>query len=148
MAAYAISDTAFREYREQTRKVVGEKKMKDIDEAVAKKKMDNNPPASIIITNSGNFLCYDALTNQYFMSNMNKVKDTINELNEEMFSTMRITENEYCLALGINPVELGDDLGWDINETGRIKVNFTAKNTDYGEPCTVITHVNNLKYLR
>lgn len=148
MAAYAISDTAFREYREQTRRVVGEKKEKDIEEAVASRALEKSSHnGNVIWTTGGDYLCYDKLTNQYFRSSKNTVESIINQLNRDMFTSMVITEDEYCLALGIDTVELGNDLGWDINKNGLIDVSFTAKLTDNGEPCTVIVHRNNVRYL-
>lgn len=151
MAAYTVSNEAFREFREQTRKVVGEKKEKDIEEAVATKAINNNPLSNhngnVLWTTGGDYLCYDKLTNQYFRSSKNTVESIINQLNHEMFTSMTITMDEYCLALGINSCELGDDLGWDINKNGLIDVTFTAKLADNGEPCTVIVHRNNVRYL-
>lgn len=148
MAAYAISDTAFREYREQTRRVVGEKKEKDIEESIAKKSIKENPVYNTILwTPGGDWLCYDQLTNQYFRSSRTKIENIINQLNRDMFSTMTISENEYCLALGINEVELGDDLGWDINKNGLLEPKFTTTEATNGEPCTVIVHNNMPKYL-
>ena len=149
MAAYTISDAAFREFREQTKRVVGEKKKKDIEEAVASKSLEKNPLKgnTVLWTNGGDYLCYDQLTNQYFRSCKNNIESIINQLNHDMFTSMTISEDEYCLALGINTVELGSDIGWDINKNGLIDPTFTAKIADNGEPCTVIIHRNSPRYL-
>lgn len=82
MAAYAISESAFREYRSKTREIVGEKKEKDIKEAVAKDIVERNPvqSGSIIITGNGDCLCFDNVANQYFRSSKVKIESIINEI--------------------------------------------------------------------
>ena len=143
LTAYALSETALRDYREKTKELVGEKKEKDIREAVAKDISDRNQPkpGSIIITGNGDCLCFDNVTNQYFKSSKVKIESVINMLNCDMLHGEDvITLNEYCYRLGLNGVELGQDLGWRHDENGLINVSFTAVVTDSGEPCLVITH--------
>lgn len=145
MTAYAISEATLRDYREKTRQLVGPKKEKDIQEAVAKDLVTKNPPQNntIIITDNGDKICYDNVINQYFRSSKTNIETIINKLNYDMIQDNgTITLNEYCLALGLPEVELGTELGWDVNKNGLIKVNFTAKLLDNGEPCVVIMHDN------
>lgn len=141
MAAYALSEATLRDYRDKTREIVGEKKEKDIKEAVAKEIMDREvtPNKLVVLTGNGDSLCYDQIARQLFRANINKIEKIINKLNFDMRSSNVITVDEYCLAMGLDTVILGNELGWDINRNGYITVSFTAELKD-GEPCIVITH--------
>jgi len=148
MAAYALSESTLQAYREKTREIVGEKKEKDIRESVAKDVMEKNPVGTnaIILTGSGNSLCFDEVTKQHFRSDKNKIESIINKLNYYMYSNSpKISLNEYCDALRIDHVLLGDELGWDINDNGYIDINITAVVAETGEPCLVINHVTKPK---
>lgn len=143
MAAYAMSESAFREYRNKTREIVGAKKEKDIKEAVAKDVVERNPvqSGSIIITGNGDCLCFDNVANQYFRSNKVKIESMINEINYDMLHGRDIISlNEYCIRLGLDEVELGNNLGWDISSNGLIDVTFTAVIAKNGEPCLSVVH--------
>ena len=143
LTAYTLSESALRDYREKTRELVGEKKEKDIREAVAKDTVDRNPPkaGTIIITGNGDCLCYDNVANQYFKSSKVKIESAINSLNCDMLHGEDcISLNDYCLKLGTEEVELGNVLGWRHDENGLISVTFTATLLDSGEPCIVVTH--------
>jgi hypothetical protein len=145
MAAYTLSETALREYREKTKEIVGEKKEKDIREAIAKDTVDNNPvkPGTIIITGNGDCLCFDSVANQYFKSSKVKIESLINSINFDMLHGQDVMSlNEYCIRLGLDEVELGNNLGWDVSSNGLISVSFTAVLAKNGEPCLVIAHNN------
>lgn len=143
MAAYAISESSLREYREKTKELIGEKKEKDIREAIAKDTVDKNPatPGTIIVTGNGDSLCFDNIANQYFKSSKTKIESLINSINFDMLHGQDVVSlNEYCIKLGLDEVELGNDLGWDVCSNGLISVSFTAVLTKTGEPCIVISH--------
>ena len=143
ITAYALSESTLRDYRDRTREIVGEKKERDIREAVAKEIADRNQPkpGSIIVTGNGDCLCFDNVTNQYFKSSKVKIESAINNLNCDMLHGEDvITLNDYCLKLGLEEVELGQELGWKHDENGLIKVSFTAVVTENGDPCLVIVH--------
>lgn len=143
MAAYAISESTLREYREKTREIVGEKKEKDIREAVGKDIMTHNPavPGTIIVTGKGDCLCFDNIARQHFMSSKTKIESIINQINYDMLHGCdTITLNEYCLRMGLEEVELGQELGWDVNSNGLISVSFTSSLTEDGTLFLVIEH--------
>ena len=80
MMAYTITQESLRDYRAKTREIVGERKEKEIKEAVAKDILERNPSAGkeIIITGDGDHLCYDKLSGRYFKSNIEKLKKIYN----------------------------------------------------------------------
>lgn len=137
--AYAISQETLRDYRAKTKEVVGERKEQSIRDAVAKDIIDKNPTdgKEIIITGGGDHLCFDRLSGRYFKSDIEKLKRIQNELNRRMLDTTFISLNEFYLAVGLNPILLGDEEGWDVGR-GLIEMRFSSQLTDNGEPCLVI----------
>ena len=144
MATIALNETTNTIYREKTKELAGDQKERKIREAVAKEIANQHPIPSngVIVTGKGDCLCYDDVTNQYFRSDINFVKSTINNLNFEMLdSRSNISVDDYCLAMGQDTVLLGNELFWSMDTTGIINPDYTAVLKD-GEPCLVITHTN------
>lgn len=139
MMAYTLTQESLREYRAKTREIVGERKERSINDAVAKEILEKNPSngKEIIITGDGDHLCFDKLSGRYFKSNIEKLRKIENELNRRMLDTTFISLNEFYLALGLNPITLGDEEGWDVGR-GLIEMRFSSQLTDKGEPCLVI----------
>lgn len=142
VTALAISETTSQIYRDKVKEIVGERKEKEIQEAVAKETYQqdyNNGRIMVISGNSNGFSMYDGLTKQKFKSNIEKVHSAINNLNRRML-TSDITIDDYCLAMGEYPMELGNNFGWNIDR-GFIELEpFTAVVDEDGEPVIVITH--------
>lgn len=140
-AAYSLSESTLKEYQQKVIETVGERKEQAVRDAIAKDKITDNPPASnqIIFTDKGNTLCYDACSDRYFKSDIDKLKKAENELNRRMRDEMYISLNEFYMEIGINPIEIGNDLGWNIDQ-GYIEMDFSSQLTDDGIPCLVISY--------
>ena len=134
--AYKISETALTEYREKTLATVGEKKEQAIRDKIAEDRIKKNPVSTneVYITEKGNTLCHDALSDRYFMSDIEQIKKAVNELNRQLLLDMYISLNELYDALGLNHTSIGDDLGWNIDD-GLIEIIFSPQLADDGRPC-------------
>lgn len=139
--AYTLSESALKEYQEKVIETIGEKKEQTVRDAIAKDRIDKNPVSSreVIVTEKGNTLCYDAISGRYFKSDIDKLKKVENELNRRMRDEMYISLNEFYYEIGLNPIGIGDDLGWNI-DNGYIELNFSSQLTDDGNPCLVIDY--------
>ena len=139
--AYTLSESALKEYQGKVIETIGEKKEQSVRDAIAKDKIDKNPVSSreVIITEKGNTLCYDAISGRYFKSDIDKIKKAENELNRRMRDEMYISLNEFYYEIGLNPISIGDDIGWNIDR-GYIELNFSSQLTDDGNPCLVIDY--------
>jgi hypothetical protein len=139
--AYTLSESALKEYQEKVIETIGEKKEETVRDAIAKDRIDKNPVSSreVIITEKGNTLCYDSISGRYFKSDIDKLKKTVNELNRRMRDEMYISLNEFYYEIGLNPISIGDDIGWNIDR-GYIELNFSSQLTDDGNPCLVIDY--------
>ena len=139
--AYTLSESALKEYQEKVIETIGEKKEQTVRDAIAKDRIDKNPVSSreVIITEKGNTLCYDAISGRYFKSDIDKLKKAEIELNRRMRDEMYISLNEFYYEIGLNPISIGDDLGWNIDHS-YIELSFSSQLTDDGNPCLVIDY--------
>lgn len=142
-AAYALSETNFKEYREKTLEEVGEKKEEKIRNAVAEEKITKNPvnPSTVLETGNGDTLCYDAICGRYFKSSIEKLKSALNELNMELVQDGYVSLNQYYDLIGLPDGMLGDDLGWSINDHhSTVQLDLSAQLTkdEAQTPCMVV----------
>lgn len=145
--AYQISQTALHDYKAKVVETIGEKKEKVIREQAAKEKVEQNPVSKreVIITGGGDTLCYDITAGQYFKSDIEKIKKTVNELNRRMTYEMYISWNEFFDELGMKTTPMGDELGWNIDD-GLIELDYSSQLTDDGTPCITIEYLIAPKY--
>lgn len=143
-SAYKISTAALTEYRDKVVETIGEKKEAQVREKVNKDKLEKNPSSNntIIMTGGGETLCYDAHSDRYFKSDVDKIKRAVFDLNDRMQKGMEmyISLNEFYDEIGLKHTDIGDSIGWRIDK-GYIDVSFGAQLTDKNEPCIVVEHL-------
>ena len=157
-AAYTLSDTALREYREKVVETIGEKKEHTIHDKISEKKLQENPIESreVIMVGKGESLFFDPLANQYFRSNVDKIKAAQNNLNEQLLTdafNSGVSLNDLYRELGIPPIDasIGESIGWNL-DIGQIKIHLSAQMINdpeskyYGEACIVLNHMTPPKY--
>ena len=118
-AAYSLSETALTEYRDKVTEILGESKEKEVRAGIANDRVAANPPSqnTIIITGKGETLFMEAITGQYFKSDIEKIRRIENDLNREMRSSMTMSVNDVLCALGIrHNHKTYDHIGWDIDK--------------------------------
>ena len=145
-AAYSLSETALREYREKVVDVIGEKKEQAVRDAIHYDHIEKNPPKNneVIVTGKGEALCYEPISGRYFKSDIDKVRKAVINLNERMIngSEMYVSLNDYFYELGLPPTSvIGDGLGWNVNR-GKIEVSYSSILAEDGTPCLVIEILN------
>lgn len=138
--AYAISETALKDYREKVIETIGEKKETTVQEALTKDKIDKNPvdENEIVLTNQGESLCYDPFSGRYFRSNIDKIKRALNELNNMILKNEHASLNDFYCEIGLGETKNGDEIGWSIQKSGMTDIRFDTHLASNGEPCIVI----------
>ena len=148
--AYRLSETALKEYQAKAVEVVGEKKEQAIRDAVAKEQLDKNPLGKneVIITGKGDVLCFEPLSGRYFQSTKEEIDRAVNNINRQMRYDMSVSLNEFYDSIGLSNCDLGDKLGWDIDQgKGYIDLNYSTQLADDGTPCLVLGHRNPPRYI-
>ena len=139
--AYALSESALKDYQKKVVDTIGDKKEKEIQGSIVQDKLDQNPVSNseIIITGKGDTLCFDTLSGRYFKSDIEKLKKIENELNSRLLREDYISLNDFYYDIGLNSTKQGNDLGWRVDR-GLIEFNFTAKIADDDTPCIVLNY--------
>ena len=141
-AAYSLSESALKEYREKVVETIGERKEQAIRDDIAKDRITGNPVREVIVSDRGSTLCYDSLSGRYFKSDIEKLRRIANDLNRRMRDEMFISLNDFYCAVDnpdLGPTKLGDMLGWNIDK-GYIDLNFSSQLTTDGTPCLVLDY--------
>lgn len=142
--AYTISEAALQEYQEKTKEIVGEKKAKQITEAISDDKVKGTYAGGnqVILTGNGDSLFYEPLSGRYFKSNWNDILKASNELNASAIADMsgQIRLNDWFEKLGLDPTDIGETLGWDLrsNPTSLIDISISSHITKDNIPCGAI----------
>jgi len=146
-ALYSLTEKELVRYQEKVIEEVGKNKAGKIQEAMAEGRLAENPLISedqIFATGRGQDLFFDALSGRYFRSNSEFVRSMVNEFNQTMINgDMYKTLNEFYADLGLEPIELGRQMGWDVDHL--LEVTFTAKLTqavyvNSTTPCIVMEY--------
>jgi hypothetical protein len=146
-AAYSLTETALRDYKEKTIQLLGEKKSQNIREALAKDKVAANPPKEqdsnqVILTGDGDVLCMDSYSGRYFRSNAQKIGSAINRMSRQLQTDMYISLNEFWDEIGIPRTPMGNDLGWNVDDCqrGMLPISLTAVLTPDDQPCLCVDY--------
>lgn len=141
--AYALSESALKEYQEKVVETIGDKKEEAIRASIAKDRYEKEPIANreIYITKKGKTKFYDPLSGRYFESDIDALKKIENELNRRMRDENEISLNEFYYEIGLPGTELGEIMGWSI-ERGYIDLDFIAAKMpdDDNELCFMVGH--------
>ncbi|MCF8018147.1 MAG: DUF6353 family protein [Vallitaleaceae bacterium] len=140
--AYTLSETALKGYREKVISTLGEEKDREIRDSVSKDKFDSrsHPRSEVLIAGSKNdILCYDAAFGREFRSDIDKINRVETLLNKRMLSEMYISLNDFYYELGIEGTEVGDDVGWNI-EDGFLDIHYTSSINENNELYVIIDY--------
>lgn len=139
-AAYTLSETALREYSEEVKAAVGEKKEQEIHTKVMQKKIDKAPvnENDIIIAGEERTLCYDAFAGRYFYSDRIKIDKAVNELNRMILSDDFASLNDFYDLVGLESTKLGDMLGWSGRNATNIDARYSSHLASNGQPCLAV----------
>ncbi len=149
IAACTISETAFKNYQEKVVEKFGERKEQQVREEVVKEAMEKNPldENNIIYTGQGDTVCFDPLSGRYFKHDFDKIRAAVNDLNRRMRDDNYITLNEFYNEIGLESIDLGENLGWCIDK-GYIDISSYAKLSEKNVPCLGIMHNTPPLYLK
>lgn len=139
--AYQLSTAALNEYKDKVVETIGEKKEQSIREKISKDRIEHNPVHNnpVYITGNGESLFLEPISKRYFKSDIERIRATINTLNETMYNDPfgQISLSDFYDEIGLERTDISNDIGWCI-ENGSIKVEFHPVMSDDGKPCLAI----------
>jgi hypothetical protein len=123
LALYSIGQQSLERWQSTVLDEVGKKKYEKIRERVTEPESDS--PVSIIVDDERT-LFYDVFTGRHFHSDsIETVRKVINDLNDTMFEEDFASLNDFYFGVGLDPVQFGDDWGWNI-AYGAFQADFDA----------------------
>lgn len=140
---FTITETALKEYQAKVVEQIGEKKAEKIQSEITQDHLDKHPvnDKTVIFTGNGNYLCFDDFSKRYFRSDVEALRRAENRFNQRLIRNMYLPINEFYYEIGLEPIELGDELGW-IAERAILELRFDTKMAkDTNEPCLVINYI-------
>lgn len=146
---YSLSEVTMREYKKQVIDTIGSHKEQTISDNVSKTHIEKNPvqDKEVIITGGGDVLFYEVMSGRYFNGSMEKVRKVENDLNAIIFSDpigLHISLNDMYYHLGLKGTQLGDEMGWCIDNL--LKFKFSTQLTEDDRPCVVLDFENPPQY--
>jgi len=136
---YSMTEASLREYQNKVKETIGEKKEQKIRDDVVLDKIMANPvnEKDVILTGKGNTLCYDAWTGRYFKSDIEAIRKVENIVNNNLLQDDFISLNDVYYELNLDEVELGNEIGWRVDD-GLVFFDFTSQLNSDGVPCLVL----------
>ena len=120
-SAYAMLNESYKQYRQAAKKVYGEDADNKIHAEMAKDAMVADGCWGYQVYNmdmdpeSEQKLFYDLTSKKYFTTTMAAVLNAQYHVNRNLALRGDCSLNEYLSFLGIDEVDKGDEIGWDIN---------------------------------
>lgn len=143
---YSISEATLKEYQGKVIDTIGANKEGKLRDEIAQGRLDKNPASKseVVLTGSGDMLCYDVLSGRYFRSDIEKIRQVQNSFNHSLISDIWLSVNDLYYELGLDGIKLGDNVGWNVDQM--LEVDFRSRLTDDGKPCLVLDYAVEPKY--
>lgn len=143
-AAYTLSEKAFAEYKDKVVETVGEKKEEHIREEVVKERTKDRVinDNEIFITDRGETLFLDTITDRVFKSDIEFIKKAVNKVNYNLTHDILgfVSLNEFYDEIGLGHSAIGDSIGWRLdNGAGLLEMGFYPEMKD-GKPVIALDY--------
>lgn len=139
--ASTVSERALQEYKTKVVEKLGVRQGDAIQDEIAQDKVGKNPPdQQIIITGSGDVLCFEPLTGRYFNSTLETIRAAENKVNWEILHYDSASLSTFFEEIGLLPTDYSDSVGWNV--ANRLEVKFSTTMTLDNRPCLVIGFVS------
>jgi hypothetical protein len=114
-----MSEKALTEFQDKTKEIAGPKKAQEIADSVKAEHIKEAPPEkvpTVLNTGHGTTLCLDDQSGRYFYSNPEDIRKAFNIINKRIMDEYYVSLNELYDELGLPPITLGDDLGFNVDD--------------------------------
>lgn len=110
-AAYAFSESTFRQYKDRVVKEMGEKKEGEMRADLAQEKLDGTPPTALVIGDA-EILCYDAVSMRPFKSTWADLQNYRNQINHSCHIHDWASLDEWYDLVGLRRTKMSGEVGW------------------------------------
>jgi hypothetical protein len=137
-AAFSVSEKAWEEYKEKVVEKLGKKEEKRFREEISQDRVNRTPvnDREIIITGNGDVLCFDEISGRYFNSNVENLRKSQNDINQQILHNMYASLYEFYQLIGLETTPYSTEVGW--NSDCLLDLTFHATLAKDGKPCMAI----------
>lgn len=134
-AAFSLSERAFDEYKGKIVETIGKNKERAVHDEIAQDRVTNNPVSKnqVIVTGSGDVLCYDMYTGRYFESSMEKLNKARNDLNYDIINDGYASLTDFYSKIRLSGTKNSDDVGWRSDRL--LELIITTTMSEDNRPC-------------
>ncbi len=136
VAASAIAERRFTEYRDKVVEKLGDKRERGVREELAQDRVDRDPPREVIIASGGDVLFRDEQSGRYFESDIETVKKAMNDTNYQINNDFYASLSDFYNRIGLAPTKHSEEVGW--NSDRLMDIQFAAAVSTDGRPCITI----------
>ena len=136
VAAYAISERAFEEYKQKIVERLGDRKEIAIRDEIAQDRVTKNPPPPEMMVwdeTSTSVLCCDLFTGRYFLSDVESIRRAENDINFQILGSFYASLSDFYDRIGLERTSMSDDFGW--NSDKPLSLHIGTAMTPLGKPC-------------
>lgn len=116
ISAAALSEQAFREYREKVVEATSKPKERKIQDDIAQDKINEKHSEFeklLVNVGDGDVLCIETYTGRTFVSTAEKIHKAENEVGRQCINDDYASHNDFMTRLGLPWVDAGDAVGWN-----------------------------------
>lgn len=140
MSVYSLTETAFKEYQDKVAETIGRNKEENVRADIVKDHIAAEPVENkqVIVTNTGEHLCYETLTGRYFQSSIEQIRRAQNDINAKIINEMYASQNDFHNLIGLPSTSYGEEVGWRAENLLDIK--FSSVLTEDDKPCLAVEY--------
>lgn len=134
VVAYTVTEKAFSDYREKVAETFGKTKDQKVRDAVVQDRVNARPPTEqVVFVGKGEVLCLELYTHRYFKSDMETLRRSMNDINEQLNHQVFGTLNDFYERVGLPQSSAGEVMGWE--DTKQMELEFSTAMAPDGTPC-------------
>jgi hypothetical protein len=139
-AAYTLSEKRIGEYKDKMAEKLGVTKEQKARDEIAQERVDAHPvgQSQIIITGTGDVLCYDSPSDRYFRSNAEAIRRVENDINAQVIHEETVPLSDLYSLLKIPAPRFSEEVGWTIEKMLDIQLSTTM--SEDNQPCLCIDY--------
>lgn len=138
LAAFAISEKVYDEYKEKVVEKLGANKEQKARDEIAQRRVNEDPRVLGLahLEDGQSIVCYDLFTGRPFISDMETLRRVENNINHMIVHDNYASLSDFYEQVGLEKTSMSDDFGWNLDKL--LELHFSAVLTPEGRPVMAV----------
>lgn len=138
LAAFAISEKVYDEYKEKVTEKLGVGKEQRARDEIAQRRVSDDPRVEeyALLGDGKSSLCYDLFTGRPFISDIETLRRAENDINYQINRDYFASLSDFYDRVGLERTSMSDDFGWNADKL--LELHFSTALTPSGQPCVTM----------